>query len=626
MRVGRIAGWTALVAALVVAAGVLLPIPPQFITASELDVSFAATLNFAAAHGYAPGTRLISTFGPLGFVFYDQYRPDTYTWLLAVRAALAAATCWTLAWLGCAAWRSAWGGAVTLLACAPFLAVPDVWFLMLPALAVLIELPRDRPPPPALRAALGAAIGLAALIKFTFLLAAVAVLAPLALADLFVWRRLPFAAAGAALAAVSGWAIAGGPASAAVAYLTWSIRDITAGYASAMQLLPDRWLLLHAIGVSVAVLAAGVWLIQRRLRAGRWATAIGLAAIVYLLFKAGFVRADVHMYITSFGLLVLAILLAVLWSTRPATLAVAAVLVAVLPGGLWPHTVATYGPPVLNFPPIFPRAALKRISWLPIAFDREPLDRVHDQQLATIRSGNPLPETVHGTVDIYPDKQSVVLAYPLEFRPRPVFHSYMAYSPRLARANADFLLDADAPEWLLFRIAPIDRHLAAIDDSLSWPLVLTRYRFIETVGLFALLQRRETPLPWHLEPLGRVEAKTHDLVNVPAADGPIWVRIDIGESRRDALAAALLSASLTYVGIGRTDGRAQAYRVVPALAREGFLLSPVIEDTADFVRLASGGDAKKVASSVTVQRAAALGVDEQPRPVAFEFFKLVIGE
>src|SRR5215470_15007637 len=106
MRAGGVVGWTALVAALLVAAGVLLPIPPQFITASELDVSFAATLNFAAAHGYAPGTRLISTFGPLGFVFYDQYQPDTYTWLLALRAALAAVTCWTLAWLGSAPRRS----------------------------------------------------------------------------------------------------------------------------------------------------------------------------------------------------------------------------------------------------------------------------------------------------------------------------------------------------------------------------------------------------------------------------------------------------------------------------------------------------------------------------------------
>src|SRR5262249_16010919 len=370
----------------------------------------------------------------------------------------------------------------------------------------------------------------AALIKFTFLLAAVAVVVPLTLADLFVWRRLPLTAAGAALAAILGWLLAGDTASDAVAYLVWAVRDITSGYATAMQLPADRWLLLHTIGVGAAVLAAALWLVRQRLRAGRWAADLGLAAIVYLLIKAGFVRADVHMYITAFGLLVLGILLAVLWSTRPARLAVAAVLVALLPGGLWPHTAASYGPPVLNFPPIFPAAALRRLAWLPMAFDRKPLDSVHTRQLAGIRANNPLPQAVHGTVDIYPDKQSVVLAYPLEFRPRPVFQSYMAYSPTLPRANADFLPAPRAPHWVLFRIAPIGRHLPAIDDSLSWPILLTHYRFVESAGLFALLRRRETPLAWHLEPLARVEAETHDTVKVPAGDGPIWLRVDIGET------------------------------------------------------------------------------------------------
>src|SRR6266702_785840 len=108
MRGGQLAGWTALAAAVLTAAGALLPIPPQLL-ASHLDEAFGATLHFAAAHRYAVGTQLISTFGPLGFVFYDTYFPATFAWLLVIRAALAAATCGALAWIGYAAWGSPWG-------------------------------------------------------------------------------------------------------------------------------------------------------------------------------------------------------------------------------------------------------------------------------------------------------------------------------------------------------------------------------------------------------------------------------------------------------------------------------------------------------------------------------------
>ena len=80
----------------------MLPVPPELIS-NQLDAAFGATLHFGAAQGYRSGTRLISTFGPLGFVFYAIYFPATYAWLLGLRAFLAAATCWS-AGAACAAW------------------------------------------------------------------------------------------------------------------------------------------------------------------------------------------------------------------------------------------------------------------------------------------------------------------------------------------------------------------------------------------------------------------------------------------------------------------------------------------------------------------------------------------
>src|SRR5262249_47436055 len=155
------------------------------------------------------------------------------------------------------------------------------------------------------------------------------------------------------------------------------------------------------------------------------------------------------------------------------------------------------------------------------------------RSLATIRGGLALPP-VAGAIDSYSYDQSLLIAYGDDFRPRPVFQSYMAYSPRLAHAHAEVLLGDRAPQWVLFRDAPIDGALPALDDAPSWPLLLTRYRVAQDLGQFVLLQRRPTPLAWHLEPIAHVSAATGTTIAVPPAAGAlIWARIDLHDTARD---------------------------------------------------------------------------------------------
>jgi hypothetical protein len=628
MRALRIAGWAALAVALVAAGGALLPISPQFIH-PQLDASFAATLHFGAATGQAVGTRLISTFGPLGFLFYGIYFPGTYAWLLALRASLAAVTCWALAWLGFTAWGSPWGAAVVLFACAPFLASPDVWFLTLPLLAVLIELPEGHPAPAALRVALGGALGLVSLIKFTFLLAALAVLVPMTVAVLIARRRVPVLMLAALSATVLACLATGHTWADGFSYLAWSFRDISGTYSSAMQLPTDASLYLHAAAVSVLVFVAAGLLLWRRLQVGRWAGLIGVAGGLLLLFKAGFVRADVHVFITTFGLLVAAMLLAILSSRRPAQVAAAALLVELLPGWLWWHAVAVHGPASSYFAPVFSPVALRRLGTGFTQLKNNELPQSHAARAAAIRTRWPLPP-LHGPIDAYSWDQWLLLAHDLDFRPRPVFHSYMAYSPRLVHANADFLLGTRAPEWILFRVAPIDNRLPALDDAASWPLIVARYRLVEGVGPFALLQRRPTPLPWTLERIGGVQTLTGTVVPVPsAAGGPIWARVDVRNTPRDALVTALIAAPVVSASLVRNDGAVRSYRLVPALARDGFVLAPLVETTEDFMRFVSrqsGGTPAHDVAALIVEMRAALGIAPGPRLVEVEFFRLVVDD
>jgi hypothetical protein len=622
-----VAGWTALVAALLVAAGALVPLAPEFLT-HQLDPSFGATLHFGAAHRYAVGSQLISTFGPLGFVFYEQYSADTFAWLLALRAVLAAATCWALAWLGYVSWASPWGGAVALLACAPFLAAPDVWFLTLPLLAVLIELPAARPPL-LLRLLLGTAIGLVTLIKFTVLLAALAVLVPMTAAELLARRRMPAVTVAALVTTPLAWLTAGQRPADWLRYVDWSVREIFLGYSSAMQIHVHWTLTLQAALVSLAVLVSGLRLVRQRMPVGGWGAALALTGTVFMLFRAGFVRADVHVYTTVFGTLILAVLLTLLRGRNPRHLKAGALLILLGPGALFAHAIPVRHKPNGDFLPVFPHTAIGRLAALPLLASGDALERAQAQRAAAIRAANPLPP-LRGAVDVYSHDQAVVLAHGLEFRPRPVFHSYMAYSPRLAGANADFLLGESAPEWILVRVAPIDRRLPALDDAPSWPLFMTRYRLDRSAGAFALLRKRERPLPWHLEPLERVETVTDSAIAVPPAGaGPIWARIDVRPSRRDAVVGTLLSPPLTSIAAVLNNGQQVRYRLVPALAGDGFVLSPLVRDTADFMRLESLEPDPAPANGVAVMSvhvSTAPGGTAGARAVTIEFFRLVVDE
>ena len=123
---------------------------------------------------------------------------------------------------------------------------------------------------------------------------------------------------------------------------------------------------------------------------------------------------------------------------------------------------------------------------------------------------------VHCSADVYPLSQTAVLASGLTCQPRPVFQSFSAYTPKLAEMSAAHLRSERVPDHILFDVWSIDDRFAARDDSLSSPD----------------LEDRCAGLP----------------------------------------AAACFAHSFTR------SGRTYAGRLLPAEARAGFLLSPVVDN------------------------------------------------
>ncbi len=207
-----------------------------------------------------------------------------------------------------------------------------------------------------------------------------------------------------------------------------------------------------------------------------------------------------------------------------------------------------------------------------------------------------------GSVHIDPYFTSVAAAYPeLRWTPLPVFQSYLAYTPELDGLNAAVLRSDAAPDRILrsFRAAPVSDLLqrwigrplragevlpAMVDGRFRWfeaPVstleTFCRYSEIAVSETWQVLARSAntcgTP-----EPITTVTARAGDSVQVPTdprADRFTIVRIHgLAPSFLGTIGQALTTAPTWYIVVDDTR-----YRLIPGTASEGLLVA--VPDGAD---------------------------------------------
>jgi hypothetical protein len=171
-----------------------------------------------------------------------------------------------------------------------------------------------------------------------------------------------------------------------------------------------------------------------------------------------------------------------------------------------------------------------------------------------------------------------------------VFQSYCAFTPRLLRLNADHLVGPSAPETILFTVVDwIDGRMPAMDDSLSWPTILSRYRVDGTAAGHLLLRRRASPRAIARRPISSFRASFGRPVRIGDRSGSAtWAEIEVRPTMLLRAWSLLDRPPILVLTVLLASGQPRSYRLVPGIARAGFLISPVIEEDDEFVRLASG--------------------------------------
>jgi len=189
-------------------------------------------------------------------------------------------------------------------------------------------------------------------------------------------------------------------------------------------------------------------------------------------------------------------------------------------------------------------------------------------------------------VDVFGQEQAYALLNNLDYHPRPVFQSFFAYSRRLDELNDAFYHSKEAPEFVLFKLAPIDERFPPLEDAFVLRTLLANYRLVEREGSF-LLFRRSGSSEARLKLVREGEVRPGDRIELENnGDENVWLEIDLRPGLLGRLRQFIYKPPEVRLCVwnGKESQRTQ-FRAPAPMLNAGFLASPLVLANADVVAL-----------------------------------------
>jgi hypothetical protein len=565
------------------------------------DDSWDLALNYFTLHRANCGLDYVFTFGPLGFVYNSTYFPHTFNLKLVVQGLMCTLTMsilvlqgkrifanplWTVVWI------------FAILAWYGFFA--DVMFLSIPMLLInqhfLLDGRKNQNSFEALM--LVFLLALTAIVKFTFTVAAVWTIAFIAIDELFVKRSRPVLSLAFVVLVPLLWLISGQPIYTLAPYIANSLQ-VASGHSEAMSFVENpNWLMPVAVAAAsaLAVFLSFSKLTYSRLSTGFITALLAESGLFFLVFKAAYVRhTHDHEPIASsvFGFAALALIPFIL-KTETHKLArwlgVGAIVfmtIVTLPMSLPVDAPAVTRYPMLllsNVLSVFQKA-LPCISYVTGSSD---LDKNFQARMAEIRKENALPE-IKGSVDIYPVMCKVPIAYGLDYKPRPVFQSYLAYREPLARLNDEHLRSSKAADTIVVqKLQDCYGYYPMLYDGPSWIDLLTRYQLQSCQPAGLILTKRSSPKAMELFPLESQNAKLGDPISLEQfKNKTIFARMELKLTLAGRLQKLFFRIYPPEIEVVLTDGSKRKFIAPSEITKSGFIITPFAESPEQVAKLFS---------------------------------------
>jgi hypothetical protein len=608
---------------LVVLVCVFVPFDPSM-PGFGLDPSWVFGMNWAVSQGLRIGTDVIFTFGPYASIYTRSYHPATDTMMLTGSLFLAI-TCW-MAIIYLTSQRTSIILALTLTVMLTAHS-RDVLLLMIPLLAGLIVYRISHQAANtsvlakhqyALLFIIFAAVGFIPLIKGSLLLLSISMTLGCAL---ILWiknqRTLSFFAFVVPAVSLMACWNASGQSVGDLGNFLINIAPIISGYTEAMAYPGEVSEIGLYIACAVLILASTF---ERHKKPALHITDFYLPAVYFLFlfisFKAAFVRHDAHALAGGLALLLASVTLQLV---RHNLLAPVALALSLLTSGVmfnryvgltWSEAVKVYDWAILGAE----RGLTKRLTW-----QHWPKSE-YDTLLAGYKRVSPF-SVLPGRSDIYSYNQTLLIASGNTWAPRPVIQSYSVYTPGLMEINRHYLMGANAPDNIFFKVEPIDGRLPSMEDGASWPALLAHYRPIELIGDYLRLKKiSAAEEPIKADAPAVQEYQMGEEVTLPALDRVVVARINITPTMSGRLANILFTPTELKMTVNLRNGEVRTFRIVSGMLKTGVVISPLVENAKEFAYLFAGTEflAAKQVKSFSISQQERIDSSWQPRyTVAF---------
>ena len=585
---------------------------------TDLETSWQQVVTYAAASGWQWGRDIAWTYGPLGFAWSPVYFEPLVPQVLLVRTVLVAALAFGL--LGLLA-RTPIFWAVplyVLVVYAGSMLGPGL-FSIIPLLAALTYF---RDPGAATLRRIAPLVVASGVLALTYASSGVLSLALFLMMDLsrLLRRRIPVFIALFAGTALAASIVAGQTLSTLPDYLRAAF-ELISGYADAMSAKGPAWelalyLALGALAAASLVLGEVSALKDPGRRGDSGLLLASMLVYWFIMFKTGFVRHDLH---SVWSWSALAIGLALYVASRDAarsSRALVAVMLCVAVVSCCVEAMLFHGGDRISF--VWDRARAAFVN-VPVASLAEARQLVLDTgawqksrqarrdaaRAAVIPAYGEL--RIPGTVDMIGNAQGALLLQNVEFRTRPVFQDYAAYTPWLMEMNRAHLQGPRAARTILLSTETIDNRYPMMDRGLAVLDLLAHYRPLRITAGYLVLRRRDAPLDVTVATTQDGDAALGEWVDVAASDSPVILNADIRPNALGLLAKLFFRVPHVELAVRLADGTEHTHRIVPAYAREGMLLSPYIDGVVGYAAMAAGLAEATAGSRVVAFRIGAAG-------------------
>lgn len=205
-----------------------------------------------------------------------------------------------------------------------------------------------------------------------------------------------------------------------------------------------------------------------------------------------------------------------------------------------------------------------------------------NRQLAPLTLDREITEVIgEKTVDIYP--WETIISYPnkLNWTPRPVYQTYITYTPWLDAKNADFYASERAPEFIIWHYhsyQDIDNRYPFSSDPLTLQALLNHYQQLFCKEAFCLWQRSKHSRLTTLDTGSSVSAEWNTWIEVPAVPDADILRAHIKVDRTLAgkLNLALWKEGDIHIDYELKNGDTRSHALLIDNAVSGVWISPYI--------------------------------------------------